>query len=214
MLMETVVTTCPKRRPLLKMFQRLAGRFYPDAIRVDVARNEEKKADQLLRLCKSLGEYFILLEEDFYLIAPVDADLLHAVCDYCTANQVDRFSLQSRNHYRVSDWPVVDNLNGMAVYEPTRDVHTPFSLEASIWRRDFLRAHVRPGQSDSFIEFAGSHLVRHSTCRIRALDKPVLDYRDATIAGQQRVSVRDGVLHVMAQGGDGADVWQSLGVEV
>jgi hypothetical protein len=212
--METVVTTCPKRRSLLTMFQHLAGRFYPAPIRVDVARNGEKKADQVLRMCKGVGEYFILLEEDFYLVSPVDPELLRAVCDYCIANQVDRFSLQSRNHYRVSDWPAVDSLNGMTVYEPSRDVHTPFSLEASVWRRDFLRAYIRPGQSDGNIEFAGSHLVKRAQCRIRALDKPVLDYRDATIAGQQRISVRDGVLHVLAQGGDGSDVWESLGVEV
>jgi hypothetical protein len=146
--MRTFVTTFADNRHL-ETFLLLTARFYPVDIFVDKSESPEAKSDQLRRLLESIDdEYLILLEEDFYLLRPVDLQLLDQVCDFCVEKGVDRFSLQSKNAYRVSDWSQsCEQVGSHPVYEAPLQA-TLFALEASVWKRSFLLNHLRAGCSD------------------------------------------------------------------
>ncbi len=198
--MRTVVTTCEIGLPYLDDFMKLAKRFYPTKIQVDVARSGEAKSDQLIRLLGSFDdEYFILLEEDFWLVKPVSLELLDQICEFCIANSVDRFSLQSKNAHSYSDWtPTPKKVIGHRVYKTNPNVVVPFSLEASVWKRSFFSHQLGVGLNDAQIEMQTSDTLRKSGWlpNICALDQTVMDYRDAMRNGERAITLHENPLRL------------------
>lgn len=187
--MRTVVTSYPPKSSLPDFFC-LASKYYPVPVTVDHAMYREAKSDQLMRLMGSMqDEHFILMEDDFLLVRPVDLELLGAVQEFCAVNRVDRFSLQTKNAHQCSDWTKTEmSVSGHAVYRANDAVAYPFSLEASIFSRQCLLSLLKPGWSDSQIEVSLSRLDT-SQYRIYALDVSIMDYRDGMRDGKQMVKL-------------------------
>lgn len=204
--MKTYVTTCPQNLYLMRDFLILATKFYDDRpLNVDIAKHGEAKSDQLLRLLNSIDdEYLILMEEDFYLIEDVDLNLLDRVCEFCIENEVDRFTLQSKEVYSVSDWldtrktivySMVDG--GNRVYQAPPQMKSHFGLDATVWKKSFLLSHITPGQSDWEMERVISPKIKES--KIYALDLSVMNYRDAMRRGKQVIQLHTDPLRLVAR---------------
>lgn len=190
--MRTFVTCCTNS--CIGGFIRLAEQFYKLPLTIDYVPRHVFKSDQLIALCDSVqDDYFILLEDDFYFIEPVNVPLINWVFEYCQRTHVDRFSLQTRNAHMVSTWtPTNDDINGNTVYLSNPSIVIPFSLEASVWNRKFLCNNLLPGLNDSEIETQVSKQIRkRSDCRICALDKSIMSYMDASRDGQQVIHVTE-----------------------
>jgi hypothetical protein len=190
--MKTIVTTHPKNEHLLEGFCLLATKFYGEqALTVEVAKPDESKSDQLLRILSNISDrYFILLEEDFYIVKPVPIELLRKVWNYCWKNNVDRFSLQSKNTHSFTDWKETeDKIGDYLIYQTVPEVEILFSLEASIWKREFLLRHLEKELSDAQIEVEVSHKLRNQNIshKIYALDKIVIEYRDVMRDGREEI---------------------------
>ena len=221
-MLKTIVTTCPKYEYLIKNFTKLADRFYGREFEVDVAKNNEKKSDQLLRILDGLkdkyynNQYFILLEEDFYLLDVVKLDVLTKIEEYARVKDFNRFSLQSRNDYLHTDWDVWGKLSsGENIFKADDNVRCLFSLEASIWNKHFMRTYLERGLSDMEIENKMSDKIRGKDYTILALDEPIMKYKDACVGGQQRIKAgRDGELYLLVQGGNGEDKWEYLNIQI
>ena len=203
--MRTFVTTYPGNDHL-GSFLRLTDRFYPVDIVVDMSKSTDAKSDQLRRLLNSIDdEYLILLEDDFYFLRPVDLQLLNQVCDFCIEKEVDRFSLQSKNAHSFQDWPRTHERVGThPVYEASPQVEIPFSLEASVWKKSFLRSHLKEGHNDARIEIRVSEEIRFMPHKIYALDVLVMGYCDAMRGGRTVICLHDDPLRLV---GKGMDPW-------
>jgi hypothetical protein len=176
---------------------RLAEKFYPTSIDIDVSADDELKSDQLHRLISSIDDkYIILLEDDFYLIRPVDMDLMNQVCEFCVEHSVDRFSLQSKNAYSINAWTKTNlQVGGHAVYAAHVNA-TLFALEASVWKCEFLVKHMARKQSDAQIERKGSRRVRRNPHKVYALDTCIMHYRDAIRNGRRVLQVEENPLRI------------------
>ena len=201
--MRTIVTTCEIGWPYLDDFMRLAKRFYPKEIQIDIAKPDEAKSDQLIRLLGSFDdEYFILLEEDFWLVKPVSLVLLDEICRFCTINDfnnIDRFSLQSKNAHSYSDWtPTQMRVAEHKVYRTNPNVVTPFSLEASVWKSSFLLHHLETGLNDAQIETQVSVFLRKTGLQFNvcALDQTVMSYIDAMRDGERVLTLHENPLRL------------------
>jgi len=219
-MLKTIVTSCPKYEYLVKNFIKLANRFYSLPFDIDIAKDNEKKSDQLLRILDGLkdkyynNQYFILLEEDFYLLDVVKLNVLTAIEEYARVKDFDRFSLQSRNDYLYTDWNVCGKLSGENIFKADDKVKCLFSLEASVWNKSFLKNHLERGFSDREIETKMSDKIRGKEYTILALDEPIMKYKDACVGGQQRIKVEDGELYLLVQGGNGEDKWEYLNIRI
>jgi len=190
--MRTVVTVYPPNAHLLSGFRRCADKFYPWEIETHYALPDEAKSEQLRRLLTGIDdEYIILLEEDFWIVEEVDEELLNGIISYCETVEADRFSLQSKNAHSYSDWDCnswigYDGFQG--VYQTVPQVQVPFSLEASVWNTKFLLQYLGTNRDDGQIEMKTSDLLREHDVptRIYALDKTVIEYRDAMRGGTKR----------------------------
>lgn len=180
----------------------LLDRFYPFPVTVSCALDGETKGAQLLRLMAECQDRFlILLEDDFHLIRPVDRTLLEQVVEFCYAHDAMRFSLQSRRKYQFQDWPETElEVCGRRVYRADSRCECPFSLEASVWSRDYLLRHARPDmQSDTHIEREVSQRIQQKGHAIYALDHSVLAYRDAVGRGSRRFHLERNPLRLVAR---------------
>jgi hypothetical protein len=190
--MRTFVTSWMHNH-CLDGFLYLAESFFPYPLCVDVASPKELKSDQLIRLLNGISEeYFLLLEEDFYLISRVRVELLTAVYDFCVSNSFDRFTLQSKENYQNPEcWlPSSHRVLEHVVYQATSGVGALLGMDASIWKRSFLLKHLLPGRTERQIEVDGSNNMRATMdCKIGALDKTVLYYVDVIRGGKQILTV-------------------------
>ena len=197
--MKTYVTTCGKGLPYLSTFKMLADRFYGREIIVDLAYPDQTKADQLLALLETVDDYFILLEDDFWVVKPTHIYLLGVIQEFCISRQVASFSLQLKNAPSFSNWKETSGsiLGHYTVYQTVSEVQTPFSLEASIWKKSFLlkwinwfvEHHSDTDQTDGQIENKVSDELRthNIPTKIYALDKTLIEYRDAMRGGGERI---------------------------
>ena len=198
--MKTYVTTCPASVHLLNDFLKLADLFYGEDIIIHIADSGEYKSEQLKRLCESIeDDYFILLEEDAYLINTVDLKLLSKIRWFGEIAEVDRFTLQSKNNYRVTDWDTVGVVSALSVYQATKKVLPHFGLDASIWKKQFLLDHLGDSQNDWAIETHCSSKVRNGDYKIYGLDVSIMDYRDAMRGGKQVLELHDNPLRLVAE---------------
>lgn len=197
--MRTCVTCCTNT--CIGGFIRLAEKFYSLPFKIDYVPKSVTKSDQLIQLCDNMtDDYFILLEDDFYLVSPVDISLLHKVFDFCTVHGVDRFSLQTKNAHMVSTWTQTEKtIADNPVYRTNPAICYPFSLEASIWKRDFLRSQLIPGMSEPQIEIQVSKQIREANYFICALDKTIMHYMDASRDGRQMIQVANDPLQLTVQ---------------
>ena len=199
--MKTYVTTCPQGIHLLNDFLKLANLFYGEEIIVHVANPGEYKSEQLKRLCGSIDDdYFILMEEDAYLINNVSIPILKGVFKFCVVNEVDRFTLQDKNNYRVSDWDKTDHIiGGNVVYKMTPKVLPHFGLDASIWKKQFMLDHLGENQNDWAIETHCSAKVRGGSYKICGLGSSIMTYRDAMRGGTQVLELHENPLRLVAE---------------
>lgn len=183
------LTACPKSQTVLADSLELLARFWPVPVIVDVAGSDESKSSQLLRLLHGIDDpYLILLEDDFLLIRPVDCNLVASIADFCLERQADRFSLQSKNAHHFPHWSRTGwEVTGLPVYRSTPQVTNFVSLEASIWRRQFLLDHLEAGWADDEIENRISDKLRETEHRVYALETLVVEYRDGLRRGRRSV---------------------------
>ena len=198
-----VVVTAFNKNPYVRDFLRLSKLFFDVPMTIDVASLGEAKSDQLIRICNTIEEdYFILLEEDFYLIKPVDVQLVESIVHFCRQHEVDRFSLQSKNEHSHSDWPSTNYLiENHLVYRTSPLVRFPFSMEASVWKRAFLLEHLKHGKSDHKLEHQVSNKIRFLPHTICALSVYVMQYRDAHRRGSQSIQLHENPLRLEASPG-------------
>lgn len=211
--MQIIVTTHRTGEHLLFEGLELTKKFLGIRPRVDLSPSGETKAQQLLRIVSNYAdEYFILMEEDFYLIKPVDVELLETIYNYCKTVDVDRFSLQSRSCYSSSNWEEMGNyVEGTTVYKAAMDVRSRFGLDASIWRREFLREwlvwflanHSNTSQDDGQMENKiSSHLTAESIpTKIYTLHEIVMHYRDMMRGGQEEIKLLHDPLRMVVEPG-------------
>ncbi len=205
--MKTFVTTCPQNAHMVGDFVTLAAKFYGRELVIDTALPDEHKSEQLRRMLEPVkDEYIILMEEDFYLTSHVDLQLLNDVCDFCEEQNVDRFSLQSKNVYRISNWrrtayrvgePHIYGHPSLShtVYSPIPAVKSQFGLDASVWKRSFLLDNVGYNRNDWAIETYGWTAAQGA--KICALDVAVMKYVDAMRAGKRTMELRHDPLRLV-----------------
>ena len=220
-MLKTIVTTCLKYEYLIENFTKLYDKFCGEEFTVDVAKDKEKKSDQLLRILDGLkdkyykNQYFILLEDDFFLLREVDMCAFDEIWQYLCQKDFDRFSLQSRNQYLNKNWNLYsEKLPSRNIFRADDKVKCLFSLEASIWNKHFLRNYLERGLSDQEIEVKMSDKIRGTHYTILALDKPVMTYKDACVGGQQRIKIENGKIYLLIEGGDGKDKWEYQNIQI
>lgn len=194
--MRIVVTTYPKYQHLLENFGKFVDRFWGVGYEIDVAQEGEKVSDQLIRILKRIqDEYFILLKEDFYLYKSVDKKFLEECKEFAIGYGVDRFSLQSRGDGYEKTSELFGEAEGRSIYEFYPTEQYLCSLEASIWKTEFLKKYLKPNESDAEIEINMSKRVKNAL--IVVSEERVLQYTDAMRGGKERLKEEDGYLIVM-----------------
>lgn len=197
--MRNIVTTCERYKYLLGDFEKLWNRFDGSEYEIDVAKEGEKKSDQLMRILgKAEEEYLILLEEDFFLLKPTNQELLERAKIFSIERGVDRFSLQAGGipYYRNN----FVEYEGYIVRATDRNICI-ISLEASIWRRDFLMGILDNGMTDRQIECICSDKVRGKSYAVYGFNQPVFYYKDAVIGGEKRIDIREDGIYLLTQSG-------------
>ena len=191
--MRTFVTAWTQDTAVLRDCLSLLDRYYPLEVTTDVAEAQEPKSNQLMRLLSSLDdEYLILMEGDFFLTREVNRSVLFRIEEFCKLHKADRFSLQSRFAHQIPSWTQTElRLGDSIVYRTNPDIRISFSLEASIWRREFLLDHLEPGCTDAQIENLVSDRIRNQEVGIYALDQPTIVYCDAVRGGKQVIHIQE-----------------------
>lgn len=196
--MRVIVTTYSKKQHLLENFDRLMKKHWGVKYEVDISPEGEHKSDQLIRIANLIeDDYFILLQEDFYLYEDVDKNFLKECKEFAEGFEVDRFSLQARKDGYEMTSVDFGEVAGRAVYQLMPTERYLCSLEASIWRRKFLLENLESGYSDRSIELEMSKRVKQGS-RIFVPEEPVLVYTDAFRGGEPRMVEKDGYLEVTA----------------
>ncbi len=165
---------------------------------VDIAELGEAKSDQLRRLLEGVeDEYLMIMEEDFFIVDRVSSELVDRVYEFCIQEEVDRFTLQSKNVYAYSDWAETGKtVEGNVIYEATPKVRALFGLDASVWKKSFLLKHLGRGQSDGDLERKTYKKICSNPFKIYALDKVIIRYRDAVRGGEQVIWLEDDPLRI------------------
>ncbi len=194
--MKIIVTTCQKNLHLLQNFYLLAEKFLTQPVYADVAHKGESKSEQLIRIAQDGDDnYLAIMEEDFYLAEEVDIELLHTIFNWCRASEADRFSLQSKNAHSYKDWDKSSYqlIGDHQIYQTNPNVMYPFSLEASVWKKDFLVKWLNmgshPSYNDGQIENEVNRLLRETEAqtKIYALDTLVMTYLDVMRGGEDEI---------------------------
>lgn len=206
---KILVTAYTKNSHLIPDFKYLADKFLGLPYEIDIAPEGEKLSSQLIRLIKDIKEdYFVLIKEDFFFIEKVDLDLLQKCFEFAVRENADRFSLQCVDDgYQQTAEPYADGIFKLNQHEMYL-----CSLEASIWRTQFLKDHLWSGGSDRDIELNMGKSIKNLV-RIFVPEKKVFNYRDALIGGGSRIKVIDGSFHIKYQTGTGEDGWKNLHIE-
>lgn len=214
-------TSWVKNSYLLNDFKYLADKFLGLPIIYDIAPENEKSSTQLKRLVGSVrDEYIILLKEDFYFHGKTDLQLLEKLCRYAIENKVDRLGLQSVKDGYEKNTKYHAEIAGEKIYKLSYTEPYLCSLEASIWRRNFLDQHLVLDGSDRDIEV---NMFRHLRGAIRGdmlrsinvliPENKIFTYSDALINGETRIKLIDGWFHKLIQAPDGGDLWQNLQIK-
>lgn len=218
-MLNIYVTTYSSYVHLLENFDKLFQKFWGGHYTIDVAREEERLSDQLLRLVNTIPEeYFILLKEDFYLLESVDKSFLEKCEKYAIEHKADRFSLQCVKDGYENTSNMVDTIDETNIYQLSMQEQYLCSLEASIWRRDFLRRNLfRSGTiengvgindgSDANVEITLSRQVKEAA--IFVPEKRVIVYTDAMRGGKPRVKFIENEFFMLSPDG-----WISKGIKV
>lgn len=195
--MKIFVTAYELNAHLLDCFHKLANKFWGAAMIVDVAPKGEAKSEQLRRMFANVDdEYVTLLEEDFWLVEDVPLNLIFDIWQFCQHNKVDRFSLQSKNAYKFSDWTlnlslVQLEIGVLRVYKTESNKVAMMGLDASVWKLSYLLNNLGTGQDDAAME-----RIRPAGATVYALDRFVLQYRDAIRRGEQVLQLHEDPLRL------------------
>ncbi len=210
--MKIIVTAYKKNAYLIPNFKLLMGKFLALPYEIDVAPEHERLSNQLSRIIREEDEeYVVLLKEDFYMIAPTDILYLQNCYAYAMAHDADRFSLQQRSDGYMDTSFEYGDICGTKVFRLDHKEKYICSLEASIWKVDFLKKHLFLEGSDRDVELDMSKQVK-TYAKVLVPEKRVLTYADALRGGHERIKVIDGNFHLMVQGPSGEDLWKNLNI--
>ncbi|MEK9207447.1 MAG: hypothetical protein AAB922_03130 [Patescibacteria group bacterium] len=180
--MKIVVTTCPKYEFLVPGFTERFNKFWGDEFLLDVAKEDESWSSQLLRICDSIDdEYIVRLCEDFW-ISGFDREKYERAVWSANALGVDRLGLQSIKDYVP---PCTESFSEeLEKMKPGSEYMCSF--EASIYRRKFLLG-LQPGRHIWECEIEMSQ--RNPNAFVLIPTERILEYKDATRRGELRVQI-------------------------
>lgn len=186
-MLKVIVTTYPRNAYLLDKFHSLLKKFWNRDYEIDIAKPDEKLSNQLSRIVNTIkDDYFILLKEDFYFLSEVDKNLMAKCEEFAVQEGVDRFSLQSVEDGYKNTSEVYKDIGGLKIFRILSSEKYLCSLEASIWKRQFLLDNLFLGGSDRDVELNMSKQVK-GFAKIFVPEKKILDYTDALRGGQERI---------------------------
>lgn len=232
LMVKIYVTTCNKNRHLVYNFAKLFNKFWspnqpvtivcyqppdeqlPDNFSIMSFGNEDdKKVAQLDRLVRTIDdEYFILMAEDFYLTQPVELAMLNTILNLYAMNY-DRLSLQSiADGYQDTSKFTGQYLGTKLYYLENREQYL-CSLEASVWRREFMKKYIGQHKiqdsSDRDVEIHMSNFARKDQPIVIVPEQRIVHYTDALRGGQPRIKFEDNKMIVLRQEG-----WVNNGVTI
>jgi hypothetical protein len=135
-----------------------------------VARNADRRltwSECLGRCLDAIDTPFVLyLQEDFFLEAPVRRHFVEIFLDAMRTGSADVIRLMEcdgSGPWAPSTHPLLWEVDQRATYR--------IALQAALWRRTTLRAHLRPHESPWQMEVFGSARARRSRDRVLCVDR-------------------------------------------
>jgi hypothetical protein len=99
--------------------------------------------------------YILYFQDDYFLTGPVNNDLLAEDFAYAFENDVASFCLQARGQLEPNFQPLNDRFGIVP-----RDSDGRTRLQVTLWKKDVLKATLRPGESAWNMEARGSERTR------------------------------------------------------
>lgn len=182
--LKIYVTTCSKYKHLLEGFKERFDQYWGGGYTVDIS--DKSWSDQMIDLVSRIeDEYFIRLCEDFWILEPVNKNLLETAELLAEIAKPDRIGLQSvKDGYEHCSEEGI-KLNGHNFFKLKKNAEYMCSFEASIYKTEFLRNHLKPGLHiwESEIELSRGA----KDALVYVSEEPVVKYKDATRRGKSRI---------------------------
>lgn len=226
--MTHLVLTSNKYKHLVKDFKMLFDRYFGEAnIKlvcfeipedcgfepkdiISLGEGNLTWSKQLKEALETLDdEHVVVWHEDHWLLRPVKIKTLNLIESYMKAfPEIKRFSLQSvRDGYEGESKLHSDTIDGYKMYQLDEKAQYLFSVEVSIWRRDFLLHNIDPSENHWEIELNMSR--RCWGEKVMVLEEPVTYYKDAVRGGgEKRLRWENGELLLLVPG----DTWEKTGI--
>lgn len=133
----------------------------------------------LLRYLEYHNDDHILLMLEDYWLTGADSAALSAAWQMMKANPgIDKFDLSGDMVKREHDALPGDTLLGYPLFKARPEAQFLTSLQAAIWRTDFLRSALRPSENPWQFEKKGTRRVTKK-CTVFGTQKPILSYVNA-----------------------------------
>jgi hypothetical protein len=145
-----------------------------------VAQNENRRltwSECLARALDSVATPYILyLQEDYFLEAAVKEDTLKIMLDALRAGQADVIRLSEAE----GGGPWIKQA-GTPIWQVARRAKYQVSLQAALWRKDFLRAQVRLHETAWQLESFGSMRLRRQKAKIFCVNRDLYSGKNKEI---------------------------------
>ena len=136
-------------------------------------------SEGLLRYLEYHNDDHILLILEDYWLTGVDGAALSAAWQLMKANpDIDKFDLSGDMVKREHDTLPGDTLLGYSLFKARPEAQFLTSLQAAIWRTDFLRSALRPSENPWQFEKKGTRRVTKK-CTVLGTQRPILSYVNA-----------------------------------
>jgi hypothetical protein len=193
-----VVHACDRYQLLFRGFEYFFKQHWPDLESIhlyflteEIDHPSERftnlktgKAEWSVRLrvgLQQLSEPLVIyMQEDMWLIRPVDKNVLGEVVNFASAENLRLLKLNSSNVYRTR--PTGKVISGLAVSQLGNDAKYLMSHQPSVWNREFLLTQLTRSESPWRHESMG-------TKRLRKLNLPI--YQIDLLAENGHPSVND-----------------------
>lgn len=180
----TLLITCAKYKHLipecLSRIQTYAPFLKPLQMLVthdDVSRWTDSVADEVRRI---ESELITVLLEDYYLNEPAFIQKYHLAINCMVAVEVKKFDL-SRDR---TQFPHVDFTEEIIVSTQTARYRS--SLQAAIWKKDYLLKMLKPGRTPWEFELLGEKEAMNDGAVILGTRTGVLSYDNIMLKGQRK----------------------------
>lgn len=145
-----------------------------------VALNENRRLTWSECLARALDgistPYVLYLQEDYFLESAVRADVMEIMLDMLKTMQADVIRLAEAADagpwIKQADEPI---------WQVTRHAKYQVSLQAALWRKDFLRAQVRLHETPWQLESFGSMRLRRHKTKIFCVNRDLYSGKDKEI---------------------------------